>query len=36
MTSIDDLAEELQELTAWQRTPEEKDQADYRKMIVAG
>ncbi len=36
MTSIDDLAEELQELTAWQRTPEELAPADYRKMIVAG
>ena len=36
MTSITELANELQEITAWQRTPEELDQNDYEKMIVSG
>lgn len=36
MTSIDELAEELQDATAWQRTPAELAPSDYRKMIVGG
>ena len=36
MTNIDELANELREIVAWQRTPEELSQDDYRKMILNG
>ena len=36
MTSINDLVDELIELTAWQRTPEELTILEYRKMIING
>lgn len=36
MTNITELAVQLQELTAWQRTPEPLSQADYEKMVISG
>lgn len=36
MTSITELAEELRDITAWQRTPEELLDSDYQKMIING
>lgn len=34
MTNISELAEELKEATAWQRTPDTVTDAQYEKMIV--
>lgn len=34
MLNISELAEELQELTAWQETPTVLDTVDYEKMVV--
>lgn len=34
MTNISELAEELKEATAWQRTPDTVSDAQYEKMIV--
>ena len=36
MTSITELAKDLQDAVAWQRTPEELFLFDYEKMIVNG
>ena len=36
MTNITELANELQEITSWQRTPEVLSVEDYQKMIVSG
>ena len=36
MTNLTQLANELMEKTAWQRTPEIMHQEDYERMIVAG
>ena len=34
MLNINEVAEELQELTAWQETPNELTETDYIKMVV--
>lgn len=36
MTDLTELANELRDLVAWQRTPEELEQTDYEKMILQG
>lgn len=36
MTSITELAHELQEIVAWQRTPEEMFYEDYEKLVIYG
>ena len=36
MTNLTELANELQEMVAWQRTPEQLFISDYEKMIVFG
>lgn len=36
MTNITELANELREIVAWQRTPEELSESDYEKMIIFG
>lgn len=36
MTSITELANELKDIVAWQRTPEVLEDSDYQKMIVSG
>ncbi len=36
MTNITELANELREIVAWQRTPEELSERDYEKMIIFG
>lgn len=34
MLNVTEMAKELQELTAWQETPEQLTEADYVKMVV--
>ena len=36
MTNISELAEELKDATAWQRTPEVLYDFDYQRMIISG
>lgn len=36
MTSITEMANTLQEIVAWQRTPEVLAQSEYERMIVYG
>ena len=36
MTNITELANELREIVAWQRTPEELSESNYEKMIIFG
>lgn len=36
MTNITELAEELRDVTSWQRVPEELYDSDYQKMIING